>query len=155
MNSSRKFKEISLLLIFVKVWHESGSGPAILLSFSPFILPFFRLSILLSGIVLGNGSLVFSETEYDVRGPCGVLHNRARFFEKKMPRKWGKWAKNGLKIGLFEFVGKFSHYFFLKLANKESWYYLLYSCTISILWQNLIPETWTIQMAGFQNQLYL
>ena len=32
--------------------------------------------------------------------------------------KWGKWAKTGI----FEFIGKFVHYFFLNLVYKESLY---------------------------------
>ena len=38
------------------------------------------LSVLPSGSFLGIGSLVFSETEHGVRGPC-VVRDRARFFE--------------------------------------------------------------------------
>ena len=39
------------------------------------------LSVLLSGGFLGIGSLVFSGTQHGVRGPCGVVHDRAKFFE--------------------------------------------------------------------------
>ena len=52
--------------------------------------------------------LVFPETQHDVRGPCGVVRDRARFFwgKKKCPQN----GENGPKIGSFEFdVGKFSH----------------------------------------------
>ena len=48
-------------------------------------------SVLLSGSFLGIGTLVFSETQHGVRGPCVAVHVRARFFEKTLP-------KNGQKI---------------------------------------------------------
>ena len=33
----------------------------------------------------------FSGTQDGVRGPCGVVYDRARFFEKNvLPPKWGK-----------------------------------------------------------------
>ena len=76
------------------------------------------------------------------------------FFKKKIVPKIGemgqKWA-NGL-------IRKFSHYFFLNLAYKES-YYFLYSCSNPILWKNLVPEIWARmflanQVAGFLNWLY-
>ena len=48
-------------------------------------------SVLLSGRFLGIFSLVFFGTSHDVRGPCGVVHGRARFFENNIvPLKWGK-----------------------------------------------------------------
>ena len=35
------------------------------------------------------GSLVFSGTQHDVRGLCGVVHNRTRLFENSaLPPKW-------------------------------------------------------------------
>ena len=41
-------------------------------------------------------------------GPCGVMRDTVRFFEKNiLPQKRDK-------NGVFEFIGKFSHYFFLK-----------------------------------------
>ena len=63
-------------------------------------------SILLPGSLLVIGSLVFSETQRvldGLRGPCGVVCDRAGCFEKKnfLPQKWGKWAKNGSEIGFF------------------------------------------------------
>ena len=36
-----------------------------------------------------------------------------------LPQKLGKWAKNWLKTGFFEFIGKFSHQLFLNLVYKE------------------------------------
>ena len=47
-------------------------------------------------------------------------------------QKCGKWAKNELKIRIFEFVGKFSHYFFQNLVYNESLYCLLYSYLLYI-----------------------
>ena len=81
---------------------------------------------------LGIDSLLFSETQHGVRGPCGVVGDRAAFFF--FDPEWGKWAK----IGFFQFIGKFSHYFFLNLVNKEVLYYLLYSCRNPILGKNLV-----------------
>ena len=68
--------------------------------------------------------------------------------------------ENEPKIGFFEFIGKFTHYFFLSLVCKENLYFLLYSFTNPILWKNLVPEIWAKmlsanQNAGFLNQLYL
>ena len=40
------------------------------------------LSVLLSGSFFTIGSLVFSETQHSVRGPCVVVGDRAGFFEK-------------------------------------------------------------------------
>ena len=40
----------------------------------------FHPSILLCGRFLGIGSLVFSETQYGVRGQSGVVLDRAGFF---------------------------------------------------------------------------
>ena len=61
--------------------------------------PSFRLYVLLSGSFLEIGSLVFSENQHGVRGPCLVVVDRAGFFLKKSfcPENWemGKnWAKN-------------------------------------------------------------
>ena len=46
-----------------------------------------------------------------------------------LPPKCRKWAKNKV----FEIIAKFSHWYFLNLVYKESLYYLLSSCTNSIL----------------------
>ena len=49
------------------------------------------LSVLLFRSFLGIGSLVFSGTPHGVRGPCGVVYDKAKFFEKNvLPPKWGK-----------------------------------------------------------------
>ena len=42
------------------------------------------LFVLPSRIFLGIGSLFFSETQHGVRGPCVVVRDRARFFEKNI-----------------------------------------------------------------------
>ena len=39
------------------------------------------LSVLLFRSFLGIGSLVFSRTQHGVRGPCGAVNDRGRFFE--------------------------------------------------------------------------
>ena len=70
-----------------------------------FVLPSFCPFVLLSRSFLGNGSLVFSETQHGVRGPC-VVCDRARFFEKKSCPKNGE---NGQKKGFLKFIGKFSY----------------------------------------------
>ena len=59
------------------------------------------------------------------------------------------------KIGIFGFIGKFSHCFFLNLVYKES-SYLLYSYTNPMLGKNLFPDIWAKmlsanQIAGFLN----
>ena len=42
-------------------------------------------------IFFGTGYLVFSGIQHGVRGPFGVVHDRARFFENHIfPPKWGK-----------------------------------------------------------------
>ena len=63
------------------------------------VLPSFCPSVLLSGSFLGIGSLVFSETQHGVRGPCVVVRDGARFSEKnlfaqKVGKMGQKWAKN-------------------------------------------------------------
>ena len=95
--------------------------PSILPSVHCSALWSFHPFILLSGRFLGIGSLVFSETQHDVRSPCGVLHDKARFFLKKvLPPKWGKLTKNRVF-----WIGKS----FLNLVYKESLYYLLHCYT--------------------------
>ena len=61
-----------------------NSGLSVLLSFCPSVLP--------SRSFLGIGSLVFLETQHGLRGPCGVVHDRAWIFGKNFfwPPKWGK-----------------------------------------------------------------
>ena len=39
------------------------------------------LLVLFFGSFLGIGSLVFFGTQLGVKGPCGVVHDRGRFFE--------------------------------------------------------------------------
>ena len=87
------------------------------------------------------------------RPPCVVVSVREGFFCLKN-------GKNGPKIGLFGFIEKFSHCFFLNLVYKESSYYLLYTCANPILGRNLVPEIWAKmlsanQIAGFLNWQYL
>ena len=49
-----------------------------------------------------------------------VLCVTVGFFEKKiLPQKWGKWGKNGPKIGFFEFVKKSSPQFLSKFLRKS------------------------------------
>ena len=44
-----------------------------------------------SEVFFGIGSLVFSETQHGVRGPCGIVYGRGRFFENNvLPPRWGK-----------------------------------------------------------------
>ena len=65
-----------LLLLDPQPWPEG--------SYELAVRPFVLLSLFPStGSFLGIGSLVFSETQHGVRGPCAV-HGRARFFEKKI-----------------------------------------------------------------------
>ena len=60
-----------LLLLHPQPWPEGSYE----LAARPFVL--------LSGRFLGIGSLVFSETQHGVRGPCAV-HGRARFLAKNL-----------------------------------------------------------------------
>ena len=47
--------------------------------------------VLLFRRFLGIGSLVFSGTQHGVRGPCGAVYDRRRFFENHvLCPKWGK-----------------------------------------------------------------
>ena len=63
----------------------------------------------------------FSEIQHGVRGPCVVVHDRTRFFEKKKEKSFcPKYGENGPKIGFFKFIGKFSHQSFLNLLYNES-----------------------------------
>ena len=39
-----------------------------------------------------------------LKAQCGVMRSKARFFEKNMPQKSEKGAKNGPEIGFFEFI---------------------------------------------------
>ena len=51
-------------------------------------------SILPPGSFLRIGSLVFSESQHGVRGPCVVERDRARFFENNIfAQKIGKMGK--------------------------------------------------------------
>ena len=62
-----------------------------------FVCPFFHLPI----SFLGIGSLVFSETWHNVRGPYIVVCDRARFFGKNPHQV--KVVKNGPKHGFWTF----------------------------------------------------
>ena len=75
------------------------------LSVHPSILPF--------GSFLGIGSLFFSETQHCVRGPCVVVCDRARFFERKVC------SKNGPMIMCFEFIGKYSQLLFSEFGPER------------------------------------
>ena len=59
--------------------------------------------------------LVFSGTPHGVRGPCGVVYDRARFFEKMFYPQNGE---NRPSPGFFECIGKFSFFsqFFIFLS---------------------------------------
>ena len=61
------------------------------------VLPSYRLS----ASFLGIGPLVFSETHHGVRGPFGIVCDRARFFAKKSPlgKNDQKWSKLTRKLG--------------------------------------------------------
>ena len=70
------------------------------------------------------------------------------------PKHWEKWAKNGPKSGIFQFLGRFDHYFLLN--SIINLYYLLCSCTNLIFEKVFILEIWAKmfsanQIAGFFN----
>ena len=61
-------------------------------------------SVLLWESFIGTGVLVFTETQHTVRGLCGVCVcvTKLNFLKKNiLPPKWGKWTKNGPKVGVF------------------------------------------------------
>ena len=97
-------------------------------------------SVLTSGSFLGIGSLVFSEIQHVLGLMCCCAWQPDFLKKIFLPKNWGKWAKNGQKIGFFKVIRKFSHQFFLKLVYNESLYYLLYSCTNPIFGKNLVRE---------------
>ena len=72
------------------------------------VLPYFHSSVLLPGKFLGIGSLAFSSWQ------------SLNFCEKKTC------SKSGPKVGFFEFIGKFSHCFFLNLVYKESLLFIVF-----------------------------
>ena len=83
---------IKAFVLDPRLWPEGSYG---LGSVCPCILSSFCPSVLLSASFLGIGSLVFSETQHGVRGPCLVVHDRSGFFSKKIfVPKLGEWAKN-------------------------------------------------------------
>ena len=57
-------------------------------------------SVLPSGSFLGIGSLFFSETQHVLRAHVLLCMTEPDYLKKIfMPKKWGKFAKNGQKIG--------------------------------------------------------
>ena len=48
-------------------------------------------------LIMGIGSLVFSETQHGVRGTCGAVHNRAGFFDVFL----SNYGENGPKMFFF------------------------------------------------------
>ena len=81
-------------------------GLSVLPSFCPsFCLP-FHLSMRFLGII----SLILSKFWLGARKPYEFVRGRAGFSEKNyLPRKLGKWTKNGPKTGFIEFIEKFGH----------------------------------------------
>ena len=67
-------------------------------------------SVFPSGRFLWIGPLIFPETQYGIRGPCVVVRDIAGFLGGEFCPQNGE---NRSKIGCFEFIGNFSHYFFL------------------------------------------
>ena len=68
-----------------------------------FVCPFFHLPI----SFLEIGSLVFSETLHNVRGPYIAVCDRAGFFGKNLHRV--KMVKNGPKTWFLDFLAKSRH----------------------------------------------
>ena len=64
----------------------------------------YKLGSVCPSVLLGIGSLVFSESKHGVRGPFGVVPDRAGILKKKIYFC----PQNGSIIGFFEFIGKFS-----------------------------------------------
>ena len=70
---------------------------------------------------------------------------------------WHKNWENGPKIGFFEFIEKYGHYFFTE--SVQEWYCLLCCSTKPLIEKNLVPETLTkllsaSQLVGFLYRLY-
>ena len=81
--------------------------------------------VLLFRRFLGIDSIVFSETQHGIRGPCGALYDRGRFFENHvLPPKWGKQDKPRV-LRMYRKVQFFFSvlYFFINLVYNESLYY--------------------------------
>ena len=96
---------LTCFMSIVSFW-TVGPGQKCPMNWGLSVLPSFPPSLLLSGSFLGIGSLVFSETQHDVRGPC-VVRDRVAFFEKNIFSQ--KMGKMGQKTGFFEFIGNFIH----------------------------------------------
>ena len=73
-----------------------------------------RPSVFQPGSFLGIDSLVFFETQHGARSPCCVVRDSQIFWKKEN-------EENGPKIGFFEFIGKFSHYFCLIWSIKKAY----------------------------------
>ena len=103
----------------------------------------------------------FSGTPHGVRGPCGVVYDKARFFEKCFTLKMGKIGQAQASLNVQESSVFFSVlYFFISLVYNESLYY----CNSYMLEQILyFGKFWFLrygpkmllanQIAGFFNQL--
>ena len=76
-----------------------------------------RPSVFPSGSFLGIGSLVFSETQHGVRGPCLVVRDRARFFRKNLFAP--KMGKMGQKQGFLNLLENWVINFFWIWSIKE------------------------------------
>ena len=66
-------------------------------------------------------SLVFSKFWHDARKLYEVVRDRVGFSRKNfLPKKLGKWPKNGPRTGFFEYIEKMCHYFLLNLFYNEN-----------------------------------
>ena len=82
-------------------------------------------------------SLVFLGTQHGVRGPCGVVYNRARSFEKIF---YLHNSENRPSRGFFECIGKFSFclfsFFFCSLFFLSVWSIMKVCITVILVCLN-------------------
>ena len=89
------FALCDLLCHFKDTCWTIGSDRKCPINLGLFLIPPFRLS----GSFLEISSLVFFETQYVVRGPCAVVHERVSLFWKKT-----KIVKNDRKMAFGTFM---------------------------------------------------
>ena len=94
------------------------------------VCPSFCLSFYLSRHLLGIVSLVFCNFGMVLETHLKLCVTDPDFLEKLfLPKKLGKWTRNGPKARFFEFIAKFGHQFLLNLFNNRN-IFLFLSCLV-------------------------
>ena len=112
-------------------WTPGSNRKGPIESLRPSICPPVLPSFSLSGRFLGIVSLIFSKFWYGARTPCEVVCDRARFSRKIFFAP--KIDKMGQKQGFFNLLECLVINFLLNLTYNENLYYLLCSCTNTML----------------------